>query len=143
MLSKVLTVFLLNSMTWLSFDNKTLMSTADDHPSNSAAETALSATFGAEISLQRFRCTMHKEANIADLMQAPLLQQTRGLLHFALAMQFSGSLQRWKSCFKQFIRRPGVFVYRRFGASGAGSKARLIAIAFSACVAEMPQTKLC
>ena len=65
-----------------AFPAKLLMTTADDHAANSAAENSLwEATYEAketEADLERYRCMAHKEFKIGEFLQRPSYSDVRG-----------------------------------------------------------------
>ena len=112
-----------------AFPAKLLMTTADDHAANSAAENSLwEATYEAketEADLERYRCMAHKEFKIGEFLQRPFYSDVRGVLHTCLSFNLCGTLQNFKSNFKRYIRLPGVFKFKMVlvGHDAAGPEA--------------------
>ena len=107
-----------------SFNYKSLLSIADDHPANGVTEEHVWSELS-DMALERYRCMVHKEKAVGDFSQSPSEYDTRAVLHSCLGFRYSGSSQRWKNNVKKNMRAPGGFSFYPYGRDGAGEEARL------------------
>ena len=100
------------------FEKKSLLAIADDHAANQLAESIIWSLAGGgdgSVSLERFRCTAHKEDKVGKFGSAAMNLDMRGALHGCLSFQFAGLQSCFRKAMKRYLRRPGVFKYRPWG----------------------------
>ena len=96
------------------------MPIADDCKTNGVADDAMFRDHNNE-SRMKYKCIVHKQSKIADLTAKVYPLDQRGTLHTALAFNFAGVLQRWKSKLWKYIK-----LYLRvydWGTNGPGAEA--------------------
>ena len=105
-----------------TFPRQTLMPIADAHPANEASENVVWSRMD-DVALERYRCMVHREHKVGELLSKPFEVDSRGQLHSALSFTYAGSIQRFQTAFKKFVRKPGVLHWRRWGDVGPGQAA--------------------